>query len=207
MLQSTSLYNKFVSTTGQLSRSFFAQNTLIVAESLIGMQIFRIDKQHRLSGKIMEVEAYRGEDDLGCHARVGRTKRTEVMYGPAGHAYVYFTYGMHWMLNIVCEQEGYPAAVLIRAIEVKEGAEIISKRRINRPTKEWTNGPAKICQAFNIDNHFNGYDLCKPNAELFIGVEPIPQSTCYGVTKTPRVGLDNVPEPWKSVTWRFIIDE
>jgi DNA-3-methyladenine glycosylase len=207
MLLPTSFYNKFVSKTGQLSRSFFAENTLTVAENLIGLELIRIENQKMLSGKIVEVEAYRGEDDLGCHARAGRTKRTEIMYGPPGHAYVYFTYGMHWMLNIVCEREGYPAAVLIRAIEVLEGAEIISERRAGQPKQLWANGPAKICQAFHIDNHFNGYDLCQPGAELYIGGGKTPQSVLCHVVRTPRMNLYTVPEPWKSIPWRFIAEE
>jgi DNA-3-methyladenine glycosylase len=156
----------------------------------------------RVAGYIIEAEAYRGEEDLGCHAKAGLTPRTQVMYGPPGHAYVYFTYGMHWMLNFVTEQGGLPAAVLIRAILPTEGLELVAERRNGRPRAQWTDGPAKLCQALNIDKKQNGLDVCAPQPELFLekGV-PIPDST---VTTGPRVGLNNVPEPWKSIPWRFM---
>lgn len=152
---------------------------------------------------IVECEAYRGEQDLGCHAKSGRTPRTSVMYGPPGHAYVYFTYGMHWMLNIVAEAEGFPAAVLIRGLWPVEGVDRIAARRAGRPRPLWTDGPGKICQALAIDKGFNGADICDPSSELFVefGVE-IPDSS---VTITPRVGLNNVPEPWKSIPWRYLV--
>jgi DNA-3-methyladenine glycosylase len=124
------------------------------------------------------------------------------MYGTPGHAYVYFTYGMHWLLNVVTEAEGFPAAVLIRGLAPTEGIEIIANRRAGRPRTQWTDGPAKICQALRIDQAFNGADLCSPNADLFIEVgQPI---SAQRVTSGPRVGLNTVPEPWKSVPWRFL---
>ena len=123
------------------------------------------------------------------------------MYGPPGHAYVYFTYGMHWMLNIVAEGEGFPAAVLIRAIQATEGVQIIASRRDNQPRQHWTDGPAKICQALAIDGGFNGRDLCAPDAQVFVeSGDPIPDQS---VTTGPRVGFNNVPEPWLSIPWRF----
>ena len=152
----------------------------------------------------METEAYRGEEDQGCHARAGRTSRTEVMYGQPGHAYVYFTYGMHWMLNFVVEEEGFPAAVLIRAILPVEGLEVIEERRRGRPSSHWTDGPAKICQALGINKQLNGADLCARDADLFVerGISALEDS----VTTGPRVGLNSVPEPWKSIPWRFYAD-
>jgi DNA-3-methyladenine glycosylase len=108
---------------------------------------------------------------------------------------------MHWMLNFVTEAEGFPAAVLLRAILPTEGLEQIASRREPQPPALWTNGPAKICKALNIDGRFNGADLCAPRAELFIETGlPIPDSS---VTNSPRVGLYSVPEPWKSIPWRF----
>ena len=118
----------------------------------------------RISGIITETEAYIGETDLGCHAKAGLTDRTKVMYGQPGHAYVYFTYGMHWMLNTVTEKEGFPAAVLLRAIQPSEGIEIINSNRKGRDTK----GPAKLTQALEINKDFNGIDLCSKDFGLWI---------------------------------------
>jgi DNA-3-methyladenine glycosylase len=185
-----------------LPRSFFARPALVVARQLLGTRLVHLQDGQRIAGIIIEAEAYRGEEDLGCHCRAGRTARTQVMYGPPGHAYVYFTYGMHWMLNFVVEQENFPAAVLIRAILPTEGIEFIAARRRGQPAQLSTNGPAKICQALDIDRRFNGADLCSPAAQLFVEPgEPIDDAR---VTIGPRVGLNNVPEPWKSVPWRFL---
>src|SRR5512137_2860455 len=126
-----------------LPRGFYAENTLAVARNLLGARLVRILDGRRLAGIIVECEAYIGEDDLGCHAKAGRTKRNAVMFGPPGAAYVYFTYGMHWMLNAVTEREGFPAAVLIRAIQPVESVDIIAAHRQGRDTL----GPAKVTQA------------------------------------------------------------
>jgi DNA-3-methyladenine glycosylase len=108
---------------------------------------------------------------------------------------------MHWLFNIVTEKDGYPGAVLIRGIHPTEGLEIIARKRKGRPRSQWTNGPAKLCQALSIDKQFNGVDICSAEAILFIEAgDPIPDSA---VTISPRVGLNNVPEPWKSIPWRF----
>jgi len=187
----------------QLPRDFYAQPTLQVARELLGARLVRIEAGKRIAGGIIETEAYRGEEDLGCHARTGLTPRTQVMYGPAGHAYVYFTYGMHWMLNFVTEAEGFPAAVLIRAILPSEGLESIAARRDSQPPEHWTDGPAKICQALAIDGSFNGADLCMPGSTLF--VEPGLPISDLSVTISPRVGLNSVPEPWKSIPWRYSV--
>ena len=184
-----------------LPRDFFARPTLEVARELLGGRLVHLDNDQRLAGWIIETEAYIGEADLGCHARAGRTPRTQVMYGPPGHAYVYFTYGMHWCLNFVTEAEGFPAAVLIRAIQPVEGLAIIAARRAPQPPIHWTDGPGKLCQALGIDRHHNGLDLCAPESPLFVEKEgPIsPENVTIG----PRVGLTNVPEPWKSMPWRL----
>jgi DNA-3-methyladenine glycosylase len=182
-----------------LSRSFYDRPTLTVARELIGARLVRILDGQRLVGIIAEAEAYISETDLACHARAGRTARTVVMYGPPGHAYVYFTYGNHWMLNVVTEREGFPAAVLIRAIQPVEGEEIMSARRDGRDTF----GPGKLTQALGITKSENGVDLTTSRSGLWIeaGVR-VPDSL---VTKGPRVGLYTVPEPWKSKPWRFLV--
>lgn len=186
---------------GSLPREFYARDTRLVARELLGMTLVRVEAGQRTGGTITEAEAYRGEEDLACHARAGRTRRTEVMYGPAGHAYIYFTYGMHWMLNVVAEAEGFPAAVLIRSIHPTLGVETIAARRDGQPAQHWTDGPAKLCQALNIDGRLHGIDLCTPETEIRVEYgEPVPDTE---VEATPRIGLFTVPEPWKSMPWRF----
>ncbi|MBN2115319.1 MAG: DNA-3-methyladenine glycosylase [Anaerolineales bacterium] len=178
-------------------REFYKRPTLKVARDLIGTRLVRILDSVKLVGLITETEAYIGEEDLACHARAGRTPRTAPMYGPPGHAYVYFTYGNHWMLNAVTERKGFPAAVLIRAIQPIEGIEIMMQRRNGRDTF----GPGKLCQAMGIAKSENNVDLTETTGGLWIeaGVH-VPDSR---VTKGPRVGLNNTPEPWLSKPWRF----
>ncbi len=183
-----------------LRREFYNRPTLKVARELIGARLIRILDGQRLVGIITETEAYIGEIDLGCHAKAGRTARTAVMYGPPGHAYVYFTYGNHWMLNVVTEREGYPAAVLLRAIQPIEGTETISARRNGRNTF----GPGKLTQALGITKSENGVDLTQAGSGLWI--EAGQNVRDPHVTKGPRVGLNTVPEPWKSKPWRFLVD-
>lgn len=186
----------------RLERQFFSRPTLQVARELLGTRLVRLEGGERTAGIIVETEAYIGEEDLGCHASAGFTPRTRVLYGPPGHAYVYFTYGMHWMLNFVAEREGFPAAVLIRGIVPSEGIERIAVRRAGRPRGLWTDGPGKICMALAINREQNDADLCAPEAEIFVEFGVNISDSC--VTIGPRVGLNSVPEPWKSVPWRFI---
>jgi DNA-3-methyladenine glycosylase len=182
-----------------LPRTFYNRPTLIVARELLGARLVRVLDGIRLAGLITETEAYIGETDLGCHAKAGRTPRTQVMYGEPGHAYVYFTYGNHWMLNVVTEREGFPAAVLIRAIQPVEGVETMLARRAGRDTF----GPGKLCQAMGIGKGENGVDLTTSDRGLWI--EAGVQVSDSLVTKSPRVGLNSVPEPWKSKPWRFMV--
>ena len=180
-----------------LSRDFYNRPTLKVARDLIGTRLVRILDGVKLVGLITEAEAYIGETDLACHAKAGRTPRTAVMYEEPGHAYVYFTYGNHWMFNVVTEREGFPAAVLIRAIQPMEGIEIMLERRNGRDTL----GPGKLCQAMGITKSENGVDLTGTAGGLWIETGfKVPNSR---VTKGPRVGLNNTPEPWLSKPWRF----
>jgi len=188
----------------RLKESFFSRDTVQVARDLIGKRLVRLEGNQRISGIILETEAYRGEEDLACHCRVGRTSRTEIMYGPAGRAYIYLIYGMYWLLNFVTETEGFPGAVLIRAIAPGEGKEIIAQRRGNQPEKNWTDGPGKICIALGINADFNGLNTCVPQAKIFIenGQSPDPEQ----IITVPRVGLESVPEPWRSIPWRFVVN-
>lgn len=186
----------------RLSRQFYNRPTLEVARDLLGQRLVRLWRGQRLAGLITEVEAYIGQTDLACHARFGRTPRSEVMFGAPGRAYVYFTYGMHWMLNCVTEAKDFPAAVLIRAIQPVEGVAVMRHYR-QRPDRILTNGPAKLTQALCIDKAFNGYDLCAPMATLFIERMPaVPEAV---IVRGARVGLGATPEPWLSHPWNFKI--
>jgi len=181
--------------------SFYDRDAVDVARALLGMHLVRVENGARISGVITETEAYRGVEDLGCHAHSGKTKRNEVMFGPPGRAYVYFTYGMHWCLNFVTGAEGEPAAVLIRAMEPLEGLDLIAARRAGRKREIWCDGPAKLTQAFGVTGEQNGADICSSKSGLFVEeAEPVEKGT---ILVTPRIGLNNVPEPWRSMPWRF----
>lgn len=184
-----------------LPRSFYQREVTIVARDLLGMRLVRQIGKERISGIIAETEAYRGEEDLACHARHGKTPRTEVMYGEAGRAYIYFTYGMHWLLNVVTGETGFPAAVLLRIIQPVEGTALIAANRSGRPESEWCNGPAKMCQALAITGTMNGIDLTGKDAGLWIEeAQAVPDAR---VSTAKRIGIESVPEPWKSIPWRF----
>jgi DNA-3-methyladenine glycosylase len=181
--------------------SFYDRDALEVARALLGMRLVREQNGARVSGIIIETEAYRGMEDLGCHAHAGKTRRNEVMFGPPGVAYVYFTYGMHWCLNFVTGSDGFPAAVLIRALEPLEALELIAERRVGRKREIWCDGPAKLTQAFGIDGRQNGVSVCSRESGLFVEMgELVREET---ILATPRIGLNNVPEPWRSIQWRF----
>lgn len=162
-----------------LSREFYQRNTLTVAKELLGKFLV-----HRnIVGMITETEAYIGQEDLACHASKGRTKRTEIMFGPAGHAYVYLIYGMYYCLNVVTEKENYPAAVLIRAVE-------------------HVSGPGRLTRHFEIDKTLNGEDMTK-SKRLWIedrGVVIPPRN----ILRTPRIGVDYAGE-YKDKKWRFVL--
>jgi DNA-3-methyladenine glycosylase len=185
----------------RLTRSFYTLPTRQLAQALLGCRLVRRWNGQRLSGLIVEAEAYIGETDLACHARAGRTPRNAVMYGRPGLAYVYFTYGMHWMLNVVSEAEHFPAAVLIRALEPQEGIDLMLQQRPVSHLLELCRGPAKLTQALRIDRALNGVDLCNRHSDLWIesGV-PLPARS---VKRGPRVGLLTTPEPWQSKPWRY----
>lgn len=192
-----------------VTSSFFARPARQVAVDLLGKLLVRVLDGDRIAGIIVETEAYcdTQEKDLACHghrANDGRpTERTSVMFGPPGHAYIYFTYGMHWMFNIVTGDQGQASAVLIRALEPREGLERMRALR-GRPDKELTNGPAKLAQALAITKSINGINLCDVNSPIWIedgpGLEP------YKIKTGPRIGLGKTPEPWLSAPWRYWIE-
>jgi DNA-3-methyladenine glycosylase len=182
-----------------LPREFYSRSTLDVARDLLGSILVRRGKRGNvLAGRIVEVEAYIGEEDPACHASHGLTPRTEVMYGPPGHAYVYFTYGMHHLLNAVTEPEGSPAAVLIRGIEPLVGIEQMRHRRGSRPDRQLTTGPAKICAAFDVDLRLNRTDLTCPPLYIAESEEPLRESIRW----TPRIGIRR----GRKRRWRCILE-
>ncbi|MDX1663927.1 MAG: DNA-3-methyladenine glycosylase [Candidatus Promineifilaceae bacterium] len=194
--------------TERLRQSFYARPARVVAQALLGQQLVRLVDGQRVGGLIVETEAYcdSEEPDLACHGTANRgrpTPRTEVMFGPPGRAYVYFTYGLHWLFNVVTGVEGEPNAVLVRALEPREGEAVMARRREGRPRPEWTNGPAKLTQALAIDGALHGANLCTPDRVVWIerGIQIAPADIARG----PRIGLGKTPEPWRSVPWRYWI--
>lgn len=197
----------------RLDIPFYARSARTVAAGLLGKQLVRLldsrGNGRLLRGMIVETEAYCDTDqpDLACHgdrANQGQpTGRTAVMFGPAGHAYVYFTYGMHWMFNVVTGQPGQANAVLIRALQPLEGIDLMQQRRGKRPLAQLTNGPAKLAQALAIDKSLNGANLCRPDGVIWIDDAPpvAPDQIATG----PRIGLGKTPEPWFSMPWRYWI--
>ena len=185
-----------------LSRDFYNRSALEVAPELIGALLIHQEPNHLpLIGIITETEAYCGEEDLACHAKAGLTPRTAPMYGPPGLAYVYFNYGIHWLFNCVTQPISNPHAVLMRSVIPVSGFDLIQSRRGNQSKKNWTNGPAKLTQAFNIQAHHNNLNLTAPSSSLYLssGIH-IPSDQ---ILTSPRIGLFSVPEPWKSIPWRF----
>lgn len=173
-------------TSRPLPAAFYARQTELVARELLGAVLECTVNGTRCRGRIVETEAYTGEEDLACHAAAGRTARTEVLYGPAGRAYVYFIYGMHWCVNAVTRRAGMPSAVLIRAVEPLEGIEAMRRRRHGRPDRELTNGPAKLCEAFGITGpRHHGASLISSPLRILEG-EPVRDKD---VAVTPRIGI------------------
>jgi len=180
----------------RLPRSFFEGETIGVAKRLLGCVLVRVVRGRRLAGSIVEVEAYRGEDDPASHAYGGMTRRNWVMFGEPGHAYVYFTMGMHWCLNVTTERRGKAGAVLVRAIEPTEGLEVMARNRGRSAVEELANGPAKLTQAMSIDGTLNGEDLAT-SCSLF--VERGRGARKVGTTS--RVGISRGSE----FEWRFFV--
>ncbi len=170
-------------------RALLERPVLEVAPLLLGAVLRHGDVACRLT----EVEAYDGSNDPGSHAYRGRTPRNAVMFGPAGHLYVYFTYGMHWCANVVCGPEDTASAVLVRAGEIVDGLEVARARRPSaRTDRDLARGPARLCQALGIGREQNGHDLAVAPVTL------TPSSAPKDVRTGPRVGLRAAAErPWR----------
>jgi len=175
------------------SLAFLTGDVVAAARRLLGCHIVRELDGERLVGRIVETEAYH-QTDAASHSYKGRTMRTDVMFGPAGHAYVYFTYGMHYCMNVVTGEEGEGSAVLIRAVEPLEGIAALRLRRPNMPDAQLTNGPAKLCQALGVTKALNGHDLRQ--APLRLHIQPaLPDEA---VTTTVRIGISkDIDRPWR----------
>jgi DNA-3-methyladenine glycosylase len=196
-----------------LAREFYATESTYLARRLLGQRLVRLlDDGTRLSGLIVETEAYIGPEDRASHAFGGRrTARNESMYARPGTAYVYFTYGMHYCVNVVCARAGVPEAVLIRALEPEEGLEVMAENRgaRRRPARPWSpedlcSGPGKLCQALAIDRALDGADLVRGES---LWVErtrqrPLPRS-CLG--NSPRIGI-GFAGPWAARPLRWFIE-
>jgi DNA-3-methyladenine glycosylase len=186
------------------SRDFYAQEATVVARALLGAVLVRQINTRTIRGRIVETEAYR-PGDAASHSFVRQTARNAPMWEAPGHAYVYFTYGVHWLLNAVCEPVTRPAAVLIRAIEPLEGQDLIAANRAGRPMRAWTSGPARLTQALQITGEQNRADLTTGAGAVWIEIGPaIPDNQ---VRVGPRIGLGSVPEPWRSMAWRWWISD
>lgn len=195
------------------SRELLTGDTLGAARALLGARLVRDADgppgTARRVGRIVEVEAYVGEDDRASHARMGPTARNRVMYGPAGVAYVYLVYGMHHCLNVVTGPVSFPAALLIRAVEPLEGTDVMHRARLAAgrravPDARLATGPGLVGVAFGIDRTLTGIDLCDPGSVLHLEPaprgEPPPQ-----IIAAPRVGIAHAGEPWVSAPWRFLV--
>jgi DNA-3-methyladenine glycosylase len=176
-----------------LLKSFFNRPTILVARDLLGQILVHETSQGATAGRIVEVEAYLPKNDPGCHAARGITPRNEVMFGPAGHSYVYFCYGNHFMFNVVTEKEGVPGAVLVRALEPLIGAGVMAKRRGNFGEKDLglTNGPGKLVQALGISRVHNKLPVWKK--PLYIQEAkrkaPVGVTTRIGITEGSELPL------------------
>lgn len=174
----------------RLGRSFYRRDPVAVAKALLGQRLVRVLDGQRLAGVIVEVEAYLGVADRAAHTYNGRrTARNESMWGDGGHAYVYFTYGMHYCLNAVAGTRGHPVAVLLRALEPVEGLEVMRKHRAKaRRDTDLCSGPAKLCQAMAIDRRLDGHDLVS-GSELFIERVRRRAHPLSMIVRGPRVGV------------------
>ena len=185
----------------RLTRAFFAEDVLDVAPALLGATV----SHGGVTVRLTEVEAYAGMADPGSHAFRGPTPRTRVMFGPAGHLYVYFTYGMHWCANVVCGVEGEASAVLLRAGEVVEGEDVARDRRHGIPRRDWARGPARLATTLGLRGEQSGLDVCADGGgAAFHGPERhVPASR---IRTGPRVGVAGAGGDAAAYPWRFWLD-
>lgn len=186
-----------------LPRKFYLRDTREVARELLGKLLVRSINGNRLSGIIVETEAYRGFDDTACHAHKGPTPRCKVMFGEGGFTYVYMTYGIHHMLNFVTEGAGFPAAVLIRAIEPTEGVDCMFSNRGIKKKEQLTSGPGKVTKALGIDRSLNAVDITRKEV---IWVEESMSNDKFPIVKTKRIGIDYADPKARNWKWRYLID-
>jgi DNA-3-methyladenine glycosylase len=186
---------------GLLPRGFFAGSSLEVAPRLLGCVLEHETSEGLVAVALTEVEAYNGSNDPASHAYRGRTGRNAVMFGEPGHAYVYFTYGMHFCVNLVCRPEGTASAVLLRAGRVTDGVPLATTRRpAARHGNDLARGPARLCQALGIDRRLDGADACSPGSPLRIRAAPGrgPGQLVPDVSHGPRVGISAAADrPWR----------
>ena len=182
----------------RLDRAFFDRLSPVVARDLLGKVLVKICPRGRLSGMIVETEAYRGGGDWASHAFRGKTPRNLVMFGEPGHAYVYFTYGNHWMLNLTVERAGIPAAVLLRAMEPTEGIGEMKRRRGVELDVEVASGPGKLTKALGVTGDLNGEDVAT-SQRLFLE----DRKGKVKVGRTTRVGISS--GDWQQ--WRYFIED
>lgn len=183
-----------------LPRSYYDRPVLTVAEELLGKHLVRVNSEGNIVARIVEVEAYGGSDDPASHAYRGMTERNRVMFGEPGHAYVYFTYGMHFCLNVKAEHTGIPGAVLIRAVEILDGLEIARRNRNTQSCSGLSNGPGKLTKAMSITRAHNGVDLVK-RSELYIR-DPKTNGRLE-ISNSGRIGIKN----GKDKLWRFYVKD
>lgn len=192
-----------------LKRDFYLRKTNVVAKELLGKLLVRQIGGERLAGIIVETEAYQGFDDTASHAHKGPTDRCRVMFGKAGFAYVYLTYGIHHMFNIVTEKEGYPSAILIRACQPVEGIENMLEERGVEGIEQIASGPGKLTKALRIDKGLNGADIAE-RKEIWVE-DPLETNSyrleSFKVSATPRIGIGYADEESRKKKWRFLIKD
>lgn len=187
--------------SGPLPADWYARPVLDVARDLLGCLVVHDSAEGRVAVRLSEVEAYAGQADPGSHAYRGPTRRTAVMFGPPGHAYVYFSYGMHWCMNLVCRPEGTASAVLLRAGEVVEGLDLARTRRAGARDRDLARGPARLTRALGISGGLDGSPVTAADGPLRVCAgTPVPTAA---IRSGPRVGVAGAGS---TQPWRFWVD-